>query len=368
MVWHLLALFTEQSLFVFKGVWDFMLTIENLLKLAAERRASDLHLTVDSPPVFRIDGSLVKVEEEILTPNIMTEIAKTLMNDAQYKQFEESGEMDFSHSIQEIGRFRVNAFRQRGAVGIVIRLIPFNIPTPEQLGLPQAIIEFANLRKGLVLVTGPTGSGKSTTLASLIDYINRTRSEHIVTVEDPIEYVHKHRMSLVNQREVGSDTRSFANALRAALRQDPDVILVGEMRDLETISTAVTAAETGHLVFSTLHTNDATQAVDRMIDVFPPFQQQQMRVQLAAVLQGVVAQQLIPRKDKKGRVAAQEILVVTPAVRNLIREGKTHQIANVMQTSGKLGMQTMEKAIQDHVRAGRIAPEVGQEIIQSMGH
>lgn len=345
-----------------------MITIDFLLKLAAERRASDIHLTVDSPPVFRIDGSLVKIEEEILTPSVMEEMARSLMDSAQLSKFDESGEMDFSHSIPDVGRFRVNAFRQRGAVGIVIRLIPFKIPTPEQLGLPPVCIEFANLRKGLVLVTGPTGSGKSTTLASMIDYINRTRSEHIVTVEDPIEYMHQHRMSLVNQREVGSDTHSFANALRAALRQDPDVILVGEMRDLETISTAVTAAETGHLVFSTLHTNDATQAVDRMIDVFPPFQQQQMRVQLAAVLQGVIAQQLLPRKDKQGRVAAQEILVVTPAVRNLIREGKTHQIANTMQTGGKLGMQSMEKAIQEHVRAGRVSQEVGQERIQSMGH
>ncbi|WP_144678722.1 MULTISPECIES: type IV pilus twitching motility protein PilT [Desulfitobacterium] len=345
-----------------------MMTIEQLLKEAAQRRASDIHLTVDSPPVFRIDGSLVRAEEEILTPNVLDEMARTLMDSAQSSKFKESGEIDFSHSIPDVGRFRVNAFRQRGAAGIAIRLIPFNISTPEQLGLPPVCIEFANLRKGLVLVTGPTGSGKSTTLASMIDYINRTRSEHIVTVEDPIEYMHKHRLSLVNQREVGSDTQSFANALRAALRQDPDVILVGEMRDLETISTAVTAAETGHLVFSTLHTNDATQAVDRMIDVFPPFQQQQMRVQLAAVLQGVIAQQLLPRKDQQGRVAAQEILVVTPAVRNLIREGKTHQIANTMQTGGKLGMQSMEKAIQEHVRAGRISNAVAQEMIQNMGH
>lgn len=345
-----------------------MIAIDALLKLAADRCASDIHLTVDSPPVLRIDGSLVKIEDGILTPTVLEEMARSLMDEVQLKKFEESGEMDFSYSIPEVGRFRVNAFRQRGAIGIVIRLIPFNIPTPEQVGLPGVCIELANLSKGLVLVTGPTGSGKSTTLASLIDYINRTRSEHIVTVEDPIEYIHKHRLSLVNQREVGSDTHSFANALRAALRQDPDVILVGEMRDLETISTAVTAAETGHLVFSTLHTNDATQAVERMIDVFPPFQQQQMRVQLASVLQGVIAQQLLPRKDKQGRIAAQEILIATPAVRNLIRDGKTHQITTVMQTSGKIGMQSMEKAIMDHVRAGRVSQEVAQVRIQSMGH
>jgi twitching motility protein PilT len=289
------------------------------------------------------------------------------MNEVQTRKFSEQGELDFSYSLTGVGRFRVNAFRQRGSVGVVIRLIPFNIPTPDQLSLPPVCMDFATLHKGLVLVTGPTGSGKSTTLASLVDSINRTRSAHIVTVEDPIEYLHQHRLSLVNQREIGYDTLSFANALRAVLRQDPDVILVGEMRDLETISTAVTAAETGHLVFSTLHTNDATQAVDRMIDVFPPHQQQQIRVQLATVLQGVIAQQLLPRADQKGRVAALEILLATPAVRNLIREGKTYQIPTVIQTNGKLGMQSMEKAIQDLQRAGRISPEVALERLQALG-
>lgn len=344
-----------------------MVTIENLLELAAQRRASDIHLTVESPPVMRIDGALTRIGEELLSREDIEVLAQSIMNESQREKFAGLGELDFSYSLPGVGRFRVNAFRQRGSVGIVIRLIPFQVPAPEQLGLPPACVELANLHKGLVLVTGPTGSGKSTTLASLVDYINRTRSSHIVTVEDPIEYLHKHRMSLVNQREIGNDTMSFFNALRAVLRQDPDVILVGEMRDLETISTAVTAAETGHLVFSTLHTNDATQAVDRMIDVFPPHQQQQIRVQLAAVLQGVIAQQLLPRADQKGRVAALEVLLVTPAVRNLIREGKTHQIPTVIQTNGRLGMQSMEKAIQEHLRTGRISNEVAQEKLQTLG-
>lgn len=344
-----------------------MVLIDELLMYAAEQRASDIHLTVESPPVLRIDGLLTRVGEEKLSRHDTEQLAYSLMNESQAERFTERGELDFSYSLPGVGRFRVNAFRQRGSVGIVIRLIPFHVPTPEQLGLPPVCVDFAKLHKGFVLVTGPTGSGKSTTLASLVDYINRTRSSHIVTIEDPIEYLHQHGKSLVNQREIGNDTMSFANALRAVLRQDPDVILVGEMRDLETISTAVTAAETGHLVFSTLHTNDATQAVDRMIDVFPPHQQQQIRVQLAAVLQGVIAQQLLPRADQKGRVAALEILLVTPAVRNLIREGKTHQIPTVIQTNGKLGMQSMEKAIQDLQRLGRISPIVAQEKLQALG-
>lgn len=338
-----------------------MLEVEQLLSLAAEHRASDIHLSVESPPVFRIDGTLVPLGVEKLSRSELEAFIYAMMNPEQAKRFADLGELDFSYSIPGVGRYRLNAFRQRGSVGAVIRLIPFNSPTPEALGLPPVVVELARLHKGLVLVTGPTGSGKSTTLASLIDYINRTRACHIVTIEDPIEYLHRHQKSLVNQREVGNDTLSFANALRAVLRQDPDVILVGEMRDLETISTAITAAETGHLVFSTLHTNDATQAVDRIIDVFPPHQQQQVRVQLATVLQGVLAQQLLPRSDRKGRVAAIEILLATPAVRNLIREGKTHQIANVLQTSGKLGMQTMDKAISDLLRQGVISPETARE-------
>ncbi|MHB8124044.1 MAG: type IV pilus twitching motility protein PilT [Desulfitobacteriaceae bacterium] len=338
-----------------------MLAIHELLIQAGEQKASDIHLTVESPPVLRIDGTLRRMAEEKLSRADLETLVRSLMNDEQARIFAERGELDFSYGLPGVGRFRLNAFRQRGSAGMVIRLIPFNIPSPETLGLPPVAIELACLQKGLVLVTGPTGSGKSTTLASMIDYINRNRSCHIVTIEDPIEYLHKHQQSLVNQRELGSDTQSFGNALRAVLRQDPDVILVGEMRDLETISTAISAAETGHLVFSTLHTNDATQSVDRIIDVFPPHQQQQIRVQLGAVLQGVMSQQLLPRAEGKGRAAAIEVLLATSAVRNLIREGKTHQLTTALQTGGKLGMQTMDSALQDLVRRNIVKAEVAQE-------
>ncbi|MFZ3132159.1 MAG: type IV pilus twitching motility protein PilT [Desulfosporosinus sp.] len=342
-----------------------MLSLDELMKLAGEKKASDIHLTAEKPPVLRIDGSLITLQTEKLIQSDLETFAHSLMNEQQTRRFAEFGELDLSYSIPGVGRYRVNAFRQRGSIGVVIRLIPFVIPSPETLGLPPASIELAKLHKGLVLVTGPTGSGKSTTLASLVDFINRTRACHIVTIEDPIEYLHRHKLSLVNQREVGNDTASFSNALRAVLRQDPDVILVGEMRDLETIATAVTAAETGHLVFSTLHTNDATQSVDRMIDVFPTHQQQQIRVQLAAVLQGILSQQLFPRADHQGRVAAIEVMLVTPAVRSLIREGKTHQLSTVIQTNAKLGMQTMDKAIMDLVQKGLVAYDVAQEKLQN---
>ena len=342
-----------------------MLTLKELLILAGEKKSSDIHLTIDSPPVLRIDGSMVQLQEDKLSPSDIESFALSLMNDMQAKRFTECGELDLSYSLTGIGRYRVNAFRQRGAIGVVIRLIPFVIPSPESLGLPPISLELTRLQKGLVLVTGPTGSGKSTTLASLVDHINRTRSCHIVTIEDPIEYLHHHNLSLVNQREVGNDTQSFTNALRAVLRQDPDVILVGEMRDLETIATAITAAETGHLVFSTLHTNDATQTVERIIDVFPPHQQPQIRVQLAAVLQGIMSQQLFPRADRQGRVAAIEVMLATPAVRSLIREGKTHQLQTVIQTNAKLGMQAMDKAILDLVQKGLISFVVAQEKLQS---
>lgn len=338
-----------------------MVAVEELLTLAGEQGASDIHLSVESPPVFRVDGSLVPWGLDKMTRSDLEEFVRYLLNPAQTQKFAELGELDFSYSLPGVGRYRMNAFRQRGSVGLVIRLIPFNSPSPEALGLPPVAMELARLQKGLVLVTGPTGSGKSTTLAALIDQINRTRACHIVTIEDPIEYLHRHQKSLINQREVGNDTLSFANALRAVLRQDPDVILVGEMRDLETISTAITAAETGHLVFSTLHTSDSIQAMDRMIDVFPPYQQQQIRIQLASVLQGILAQQLLPRADGSGRVAAIEVLLATPAVRNLIREGKTHQLATVLQTGGKLGMQTMDIAIMELLRQGMIRPETAQE-------
>lgn len=344
-----------------------MLSLEEILQLAGEKKASDIHLTVESPPVLRIDGSLVKLQMKPLSQVDLDSFTHSLMNSQQFKQFTDCGEMDFAYSLPGIGRYRVNAFRRRGTTAFVIRLIPFDIPRPEHLGLPPLSVELANLSQGLVLVTGSAGSGKSTTLASLIDYINRTRACHIVTIEDPIEYLHRHNLSLVNQREVGNDTQSFTNALRAVLRQDPDVILVGEMRDLETIATAVTAAETGHLVFSTLHTNDATQSVDRMIDVFPSHQQRQICGQLANVLQGIISQQLLPRADHKGRVAAFELLLATPAVRSLIREGKTHQLPTVIQTNAKLGMQTMDKAIMDLVQKGLITYEIAQIKLQSQG-
>ncbi|SPF33047.1 transporter [Candidatus Desulfosporosinus infrequens] len=342
-----------------------MFSLEELLHKAEERKASDLHLTVESPPVLRIDGSLVRLQMEKLSQADIERLAQSLMNDQQTIQFAECGELDLSYSLPKTGRYRVNAFRQRGCISLVIRLIPFVIPSSESLGLPAASLELAKLHKGLVLVTGPTGSGKSTTLASLVDYINQTRACHIVTIEDPIEYLHQHKLSIVNQREVGKDTESFTKALRAVLRQDPNVIMVGEMRDLETISTAVTAAETGHLVFSTLHTNDATQSVDRMIDVFPAHQQLQIRAQLAAVLQGIMSQQLFPRADRQGRVAAFEVMVATPAVRSLIREGKTHQLPTVIQTNAKRGMQTMDKAIMDLVQKSLISYEIAHEKLQS---
>ncbi|KLU66282.1 twitching mobility protein [Desulfosporosinus acididurans] len=342
-----------------------MLSMEELFLNAAEKKASDIHLTIESPPVLRVDGSLVPLLMDKLSQFDLETFALSLMNEIQKKRFTEFGELDLSYSLSHVGRYRVNIFRQRGSMGVVIRLIPHDIPTPESLGLPAVSLALARLTKGLVLVTGPTGSGKSTTLASLIDYINRTRACHIMTIEDPIEYLHKHQLSLVNQREIGCDTNSFANALRSVLRQDPDVILVGEMRDLETIATAVTAAETGHLVFSTLHTNDATQSVDRMIDVFPSYQQQQIRVQLAAVLQGILSQQLFPRADHQGRIAAIEVMLATPAVRSLIREGKTHQLPTVIQVNSKLGMQTMDKAILDLVQKGWVSYEVAQEKLQT---
>jgi twitching motility protein PilT len=341
-----------------------MYTLEELLKKAEEVNASDIHLAVTSPPVFRIDGELKAIGAELLTKEQLAIIIEKLTTPSQQRIFQERGELDFSYSIAGLGRYRVNIFCQRGSPGIVIRLIPFDIKSPQELGLPPAIVNFTQLNRGLVLVTGPTGSGKSTTLASLINLINNSRSGHIITVEDPIEYLHQNRKCLVTQREIGQDTQSFGNALRAALRQDPDIILVGEMRDLETIAMAITAAETGHLVFSTLHTNDASQAIDRIIDVFPPYQQTQIRVQLASVLQGIVAQQLFPFINKKGRIAAYEVLIATIAVKNVIREGKTHQIKNIIQTSGQQGMQSMEKAVQELVIKGLISSQLAKERFQ----
>lgn len=285
-------------------------------------------------------------------------VVEDIMSDFQLQHFEERGEYDMSFSIPNIGRYRVNAYKQRGSVAVALRLVGTEIPAPESLGVPPSVVDLSQRKRGLVLVTGPTGSGKSTTLAAIIDKINNTRDAHIITLEDPIEYLHSHKLSMVNQREIGLDTQSYANALRAALREDPDVILVGEMRDFDTISVAITAAETGHLVLSTLHTIGAASTVDRVIDVFPPHQQQQIRVQLSNVIEAVVSQQLIPTADGRSRVAAFEVMHANHAVRNLIREGKSHQLVSVMQTNRKMGMITMDEAIQQLYMEGRITREM----------
>jgi twitching motility protein PilT len=333
----------------------------DLVLAALERRASDLHLTAGAAPSIRVRGRLFALESfPVLGVSDTREIVYSILSDTQRQQFETQRQVDFSYSVPRMARMRVNAYMQRGAVSAALRVIPSEIKSLEALGMPPAVREMANLPRGIVLVTGPTGSGKSTTLAAVLDQINTTREDHILTIEDPIEFLHKHKRCLVNQRELGSDATSFAEGLRAALREDPDVILVGEMRDLETISTALTAAETGHLVLATLHTQDAPQTIDRVIDVFPPHQQQHVRVMLSVALQGVVAQQLLPTADGSGRIPAVEILIPTPAVRNLIREGKTHQIYSAIQTGGEYGMQTMDSALADLVRSGRITRELAQ--------
>lgn len=322
-----------------------MYDLQKLLEDAVQYKASDVHLTVGKAPIFRMDGELRESGNEKLSPDQVRELLLPIIDEHHREELKQEGETDFAHAIPGTGRFRVNVYQQRGAYAAAIRILPYEIPLPDTLGLPQEVIDLSSKKRGLVLVTGPTGSGKSTTLASLIRTINEKYAKHIITLEDPIEYLHRHGKSMVNQREIGSDSRSYAHALRAALRQDPDVILVGEMRDLETISTAITAAETGHLVFSTLHTIGAEKTIDRIIDVFPPGQQQQVRIQLASVLECIISQQLLARSDTFGRVAALEVLFVNPAVRNLIREGKTFQIPSVMQTSRKIGMQTMDDAL-----------------------
>jgi len=326
-----------------------------------DRRASDLHLTAGVPPMVRQRGRLTPLEGyPTLTPTDTREIVYSILSNDQRQRFETEWQIDFAYSVPNRARFRVNAYMQRAAVGAAFRLIPEEIQPLDELGLPPAVHDFATRPRGLVLVTGPTGSGKSTTLASVVDVINRSREEHIMTIEDPIEFLHSHKRCIVNQRELGADATTFATALKAALRQDPDVILVGEMRDLETIRTAITAAETGHLVFATLHTQDTPQTVDRVIDVFPAEQQGQVRVQLAVSLQGIVTQQLLPTADGSGRCVAVEVLIPTPAVRNLIREGKTHQIYSVLQTGGAQGMQTMDAALAGLVRAGKITAQLAE--------
>jgi twitching motility protein PilT len=332
--------------------------LAELLKYAVECGASDLHLTVARPPMVRVSGRLIaSTYETELSPDDTKALIYSVLTDDQKAKFEEEHELDFSLGIPGVSRFRVNVFMQRGCVAGVFRTIGENIPTFDQLGLSETVRNLALLPRGLVVVTGPTGSGKSTTLASIINLINQEREGHIVTIEDPIEFVHPHIRCTINQRELGHDTHSFPRALKSVLREDPNVILVGEMRDLETITAALTLAETGHLVLSTLHTQDAAQTVDRIIDVFPPYQQEQIRVVLAASLKGVVSQILLPRLDGAGRVAAREVLVVTPAISAIIREAKTHQVYSAIQTGAREGMCTMEKSLADLYHAGLITEE-----------
>lgn len=318
------------------------MNILQILRVALDSNASDLHITTGLPPIIRVNGKLTKVGENVLLPQDTEAIIDQLLTPAQKSELELKGEIDFSYSKQGIGRFRANIYKQRNSYSVALRVVPMFIPSIDGLNLPKVLKQLSMKQRGLILVTGPTGSGKSTTLAAMVDHMNNNRTEHVITIEDPIEFLHRHNKCMVNQREIGNDSNTFANALRASLRQDPDVILVGEMRDLETISTAITAAETGHLVLSTLHTVGAAKTADRIIDVFPPHQQQQIKTQLAAVIEGIISQQIVPTADGKGRVAAFEIMMATPAVRNLIREGKTHQLQTVIETGAKYEMQTMD--------------------------
>lgn len=346
--------------------------LDGLLIETMNRSASDLHITVGLPPVNRINGRLTAIGNERLSPKDTEEFVRKILDEEQFANYRMTGEVDLSYSVAGVGRFRVNVYRQRGSDAMAFRAVGLKIPTLEDLNHPSVIADLSRRTRGLILVTGPTGSGKSTTLAAMINQINSERNGHILTLEDPIEFLHKHGKSIVNQREIGHDSKSYASALRAALREDPDVILVGEMRDLETISIAITAAETGHLVLSTLHTIGAAKTIDRIVDVFPPHQQQQVKVQLAAVLEGVISQQLIERQDGNGRVAALEILVATPAIRNLIREGKTHQIDSSVQTGAKYGMKSMDMSLIELYRKGLISKDslltycVDREIVSRM--
>ncbi len=342
--------------------------IDKLFQVMVAQNASDMHLSAGAPPILRIHGEMVRLEHPSLSNENVQALIFEILNDKQKRLFIDNWELDCSYQISGLGRFRVNVFMQRKGMGAVFRVIPEEIKTIQELGLPTDLLNLVDVPRGLVLVTGPTGSGKSTTLAALLHTINTERKEHIITIEDPIEFVHENRMCLVNQREVSSHTKSFANALKAALREDPDIILVGEMRDLETIHLAMTAAETGHLVFGTLHTNNAAKTVDRIIDVFPEGQQAQIRVMLAESLRGVVAQTLFTRADKPGRVAAIEILVNTHAIANLIREGKTFQIPSAMQTGASHGMLTFENSIKQHILDGKISKEEGESFLGISKH
>ncbi len=332
--------------------------VNELLDVLLKFDASDLHIKVGNYPMLRIDGKIAfQTNLPRLTPDLVDELIESMLDKRRAEDYEEDWETDFAYEYSDKARFRVNVFRQRGTKAAVLRVIPTRLRTMEELNLPPIIRQFCDRPRGLILVTGPTGSGKSTTLAAMIDYINSTREEHIITIEDPIEFVHKNKKSLVNQRQVGSDTDSFSQALKSALRQDPDVVLIGEMRDLETISTAITTAETGHLVLATLHTTGAAQTVDRIIDVFPPEQQQQIRMQVSSNIEGIISQTLIPRAAGRGRVAAYEILVPTNAMRNLIRDGKTHQIPAAIQTGKNLGMITLEQYLADLLKKNIITKD-----------
>ena len=331
--------------------------MKELIQLVVEKKASDLHISVGSPPILRIDGKLIPTEYEPLTPQDTKALIYSILTLEQKKLFEQRLELDCGYGLEGLGRFRVNVFKDRNGIAAALRTISTKVPSFEELNLPQTCQQVCSRPRGLVLVTGPTGSGKSTTLAAMVGWVNENRTDHIITIEDPIEYIHKSKKSLVNQRELGSDTHSFDNALRAALREDPDVILIGEMRDLETISLAIKAAETGHLVFATLHTNSAAQTIDRIIDVFPSDQQPQIRTQLSNSLVGIFSQTLIPKADGKGRVMAMETLINNPAISNLIREGKTPQIYSAIQTGGRLGMVTLENSLADLVKKKVISPQ-----------
>lgn len=321
------------------------MNINEMLSKLIEMKGSDLHISVGCAPIYRVNGVLINTGSEKLSPEDTENLVRQVTNDEQIKEINEIGDFDMSYAVQNLGRFRINIFKQRGSYSIAIRAVQMEIPTLKEINMPEILYDFTQKQRGLVLVTGPTGSGKSTTLASMINIINNERKCHIITLEDPIEYLHKHNKSIVNQREYRSDFKSFASGLRSCLRQDPDVILLGEMRDLETMEIALTAAETGHLVFSTLHTTGAAKTIDRIIDVFPPHQQQQVVVQLANVMEGVISQQLVLDIEERERIAAVEVMVSTPAIRNLIREKKTHQIQNQIQTGSKFGMQTMDSSL-----------------------